>query len=246
MRPEHGDERLSAMSETQSTSILHRLGGKTELMLFAIGGGLLYVVTVLAVTIGLGESLPPIGWLGFAIASALVLLASTALGLFLVRSSRAAGSEVPVRRAPRTAGMHRLLVVADEGCSGAALCEPVAERLANRPAEVLVVAPAIISATHYLDSDVDGGRAAARARLEETIAAFGPTGIPARGDVGSESPLEAIADALAVFGADEIVIATGPPEQTNWLEEGVVERASELFELPVSHIVATPSPVGSR
>jgi hypothetical protein len=233
------------MSKTQSTSILHRLGGKTELMLFAIGGGLVYVVTVLAVTIGLGESLPPLGWVGFAVASLLVLLASTALGLFLVRASGAAGTEAPVRRAPRTADMHRVLVVADEGCSGAALCEPIAERLSGRPSEARVVAPATVSATHYLDSDVDSARAAARARLEQTVAAFGSRGIAARGEVGSESPLEAIADALAVFGADEIVIATPPPEQTNWLEEGVVERASELYEIPVSHVVVTtPSPVG--
>jgi GABA permease len=64
--------------------------------------------------------------------------------------------------------------------------------------------------------------------------------------VGSESPLEAIADALAVFAADEIVIATPPPERTNWLEESVVERARELYEQPVSHvIVETAPPLGT-
>jgi len=62
-------------------------------------------------------------------------------------------------------------------------------------------------------------------------------GIAARGEIGSESPLEAIADALAVFPADEIVVATPPQESTNWLEQGVVERARELHEQPVTHLV---------
>jgi hypothetical protein len=134
-----------------------------------------------------------------------------------------------------------MLVVADEGCSGAALCRPLAERLERRPAEVLVVAPALVSATRYLDSDVDAARAAARTRLAETVAAFEAAGITARGEVGSESPLEAMADTLALFPADEIVVATPPPEGTNWLEENVVERAAVLYEQPVSHLVVEPA-----
>jgi hypothetical protein len=220
----------------------HRLGGKRELVLFAVGGGVLYLTTVLTVTVALGESLPLLGWIGFAVASTIVLAASTILAVFLVRSSVAAGSEPPPARPVGTPGVHRLLVVADEGCSGEALCRPLAGRLEGLRAEVLVVAPALDSATHYLDSDVDAGRKAAQARLVETVAAFEAAGIRARGEVGSESPLEAIADALAVFAADEIVVATPPPEQTNWLEQGVVERASELYE-HVSHLVVAESPL---
>jgi GABA permease len=62
-------------------------------------------------------------------------------------------------------------------------------------------------------------------------------GIVARGEVGSESPLEAIADALARFAADEIVVATTPSDRTNRLEDHVTERARELYEQPVSHLV---------
>jgi GABA permease len=134
-----------------------------------------------------------------------------------------------------------MLVAADEGCSGAALCRPLAERLEGRRLEVLVVAPALVSATRYLDSDVDAARDAAEVRLAETLAAFEARGIKARGEVGSESPLEAIADALALFDADEIVVATLPAERTNWLEEGVVERARALYEQPISHLVLEPA-----
>jgi GABA permease len=223
-----------------------RLGGKTELVLFAIGGGVFYLATLLVVTLTWGTDLPLLGWIGFAVAATVVLAASTILAVFLVRSSAGAGSEPPQRRASRTAGTHRVLVVADEGCSGAALCSPLAERLVGRRPEVLVVAPALLSATHYLDSDVDAAREAAQTRLAETVAALEAAGISARGEVGSESPLEAVADALAVFAADEIVVATPPPERTNWLEQGVVERARELYEQPVSHLVVDAAPLELR
>jgi hypothetical protein len=233
----------------RALSVVSRLGGRTELVLFALGGAVLYLATLLAVTLTWGKDLPLLGWIGFAVASTVVLAASTILAVFLMRSSTGAGSEPPQRRPRRTAGVHRVLVVADEGCSGAALCRPLAERLEGRRTEVLVVAPALVSATHYLDSDVDAAREAAERRLGETVAAFEAAGIRARGEVGSESPLEAIADALALFAADEIVVATPPLERTNWLEEGVVERARTLYEQPVAHLVvdaAVPLEVRSR
>jgi GABA permease len=109
------------------------------------------------------------------------------------------------------------------------------------------VAPTLVSATHYLDSDVDEAREEARARLAETVAAFEAAGVVARGEIGSESPLEAIADAVAIFAADEIVVATPPSGRTNWLERGVVERARELYDQPVSHLVVeAATPVGPR
>lgn len=217
-------------------TVRHRRPGTSTLVLFAVGGGVLYLTGILAITLAL-EDLPTAGWIGFGVAATVVLATSTALAVFLVRSSRAAGSEDPQRHAATRAGVHSVLVVADEGCSGAALCGALSESLRGRHAEVLVVAPALVSAVRYLDSDVDAARADAQARLAETVGALRASGITARGEVGSESPLEAIADALAVFLADEIIVATPPPERTNWLEQGVVERARELYETPVRHLV---------
>jgi hypothetical protein len=224
-----------------------RSRGRSGLVLFALGGGVLYLTAVLSITLALGEELPVLGWVGFAVAAAVVLAAGTAFAIFLVRSSAGAGSEAPLRRAVRQPGVRRVLVIADEGCSGEALCRPIAGKLLGQEAEVLVVAPALVSAVHYLDSDVDAARAVARARLAETVESLTSAGITARGKVGSESPLEAIADALAIFAADEIVVATPPSERTNWLEQGVVARASELYEVPVSHLVVeTPRLAGPR
>ncbi|HUP33228.1 MAG TPA: hypothetical protein VM184_09370 [Gaiellaceae bacterium] len=214
-----------------------RGGGKRVLVLFAVGGGVVYLTTVLGITLALGEELPLLGWIGFAVAATIVLAAGTGLAVFLVRASAAAGAEPPARRRVETAGAHRVLVVADEGCSGAALCRPLVADLMGAKAEVLVVSPALVSGVRYLDSDLDPARRAAQRRLDETVGALAAAGVTARGEIGSESPLEAIADALAVFAADEIVVATPPPERTNWLEQGVVERARELYTVPVAHLV---------
>jgi hypothetical protein len=81
--------------------------------------------------------------------------------------------------------------------------------------------------------------------LDDTISALAAAGMPARGLVGPESPLEAIAAALATFPADEIVVAPSAAEHADWLEEDVVERAHALHGLPVSQLVLdTPLPTG--
>jgi GABA permease len=62
-------------------------------------------------------------------------------------------------------------------------------------------------------------------------------GLAAEGDVGDASPLLAIGDALRVFDADEVLIATHPPGSSNWLERSVVSRARARFSLPIHHLV---------
>lgn len=244
---------MSAADDTRrnraGTTIVHRLAGRVELVLFALGGAVVYLALVLGITLGLGEGLPLLGWIGFAVAAAIVLGAGTILSIFLWRASTAAGSEPPRYVPPAEPGVHRVLVVADEGCAGAAVCDPIVERLERTRIEALVVAPALVSPVHYLDSDEDAARRAASERAAETVDALTAEGVAARGVVGSESPLEAIADAFAEFPADEIVIATPPAAQTNWLEQGVVERARERYDVPVRHLVVErlePAPASAR
>jgi hypothetical protein len=236
------DARDATPGETRTVSRMRHSGlqGKGTLALIIVGGGVVYLAIVLGFTIAQGDSVPLLGWIGFAIVTAVVLVASGVLSLFLLRSSTGAGARRPSPPPEPPPGTHRVLVVVDEGCPADALCRSLTERSGGRPTEALVVAPALVSPVHYLDSDVDAAGEAARARLSETLGVFAAAGIPARGEVGSESPLEAIADELATFPADEIVIATPPAEQSNWLERGVVTKAHELYEQPVTHLVVQP------
>ena len=100
-------------------------------------------------------------------------------------------------------------------------------------AEVLVVAPALNSWLRRWTSDEDD----ARRRAEERVAAFADDlerrGIHADRRIGDADPVQAIADALATFPADEIVIA-GAPERSTGLTDELASRASRRFALPTS------------
>ena len=58
-----------------------------------------------------------------------------------------------------------------------------------------------------------------------------------RGEIGDAEPLQALEDALRLFGADEIIISTHPPGRSHWLEKGIVEGARERFSVPITHVV---------
>ncbi len=135
-------------------------------------------------------------------------------------------------------GKHRLLVVANETVEGEALLAEIRERCRNRNCEILVVTPALVGsrASHWA-SDIDEGIELARQRMELSLIAIDRLGLKARGEIGDSDPNIAIEDALRVFPADEIVISTHPAERSRWLEHGVVERARNEIDLPITHVV---------
>jgi hypothetical protein len=113
----------------------------------------------------------------------------------------------------------------------------IRERADGSDSEVLVVAPALTSRLRYWMSDEDAGIAAAERRLAASLERCGAAGVPARGALGDADPLQALDDALRSFAADEVIIATSPPERSNWLERGLVSQARARFELPITHVV---------
>ena len=135
-------------------------------------------------------------------------------------------------------GRRRLLVVANQTVGGGALLSEIENRCRGRESEILVVTPALAGsrAAHW-SSDLDEAIELARQRLELSLQAIQERGLRARGRVGDSEPLVAIEDALAEFPADEIVISTHPAQRSRWLEQGVVKRAREEVQLPVTHVV---------
>jgi hypothetical protein len=89
----------------------------------------------------------------------------------------------------------------------------------------------------FWTSDSDEAIDRAQAVQEETVERMSEEGVDAAGDTGESDPVLAIHDALQTFPADEIVLFTHPDGRRNWLEEGVVEEASERFEAPVRHVL---------
>jgi hypothetical protein len=186
-----------------------------------------------------------IGYFGLIVAGALinrwvglaVFVVESALVLWWYFRRGERGSRRVVTASRSGIDERRILVVANETVGGETLRDCIRERAAGHRAEVLVVSPALNSPLRHWVSDDDAARAAASERLERSLVRLRAAGVEANGEIGDGDPLQAIEDALRTFGADEIVISTHPEGRSNWLERGVVERASERFAVPITHVV---------
>ena len=92
-------------------------------------------------------------------------------------------------------------------------------------ADVLVVAPALNSRLRHWLSDEDEARRRAEARALASAEQLERNGAHANARVGDADPLQAIADALPTFAADEVMIAAA--------DDQVAARARERFPIPI-------------
>ncbi len=191
-----------------------------------IGALLVCVLTVLSPAIG-------------------VIWAAMLLGFGTGFALRSSGQERlrPAQLTRSEDGVHRVLVVANQTLGSRSLLAEIQSRCEGRRSEVLIVAPAL-TASHAARwaSDVDAAIEQARQRLELSLRAAQEAGLHAYGQVGDTDPSIALEDALRAFPADEIVIWTHTPDRSPWLEHGVVQRAREEVDLPVTHVVVDLAP----
>jgi hypothetical protein len=172
-------------------------------------------------------------WAGLAVFALLTLA-----GLIYVvraRNGEPARQTVSTRRSGENE--HRILVIANETVGGGPLREEIRRRSEGFDEHVLVICPALNSAVRHWASDEDGARVQAQERLNASLARLREAGLDAKGEVGDAEPLQAMEDALRLFGPDEIIISTHPAGRSNWLERGIVEAARERFAVPVTHVV---------
>lgn len=132
---------------------------------------------------------------------------------------------------------HRILVVSNETAEGALLYRTIRDRADGRHAEVLVVAPALNSRLRHWTSDCDTAIEAAAVRVKRCLDRLAAAGVDAAGRVGDADPLQAIADAVTWFAADELIIVTHPEERSNWLAHDLPRRALQRFGLPTTHLI---------
>jgi nucleotide-binding universal stress UspA family protein len=131
----------------------------------------------------------------------------------------------------------RILVIANETVGGARLREEIRSRSEGVAEQVFVVCPALNSPLRHWASDEDGARVQAQERLKTSLARLRDAGVDAKGEIGDAEPLQAMEDALRLFGADEIIISTHPEGRSHWLEKGIVDAARERFAVPITHVV---------
>jgi hypothetical protein len=130
----------------------------------------------------------------------------------------------------------RLLIIANATCMGDELFREIRRRADETATDVLIVAPALTSRLRYWMSDEDAGTASAQQRLAASIEHCAAAGIPAQGALGDADPLQALDDAMRSFDPDDVIIATHPPDRSNWLENGIVAQARARFSVPITHV----------
>jgi hypothetical protein len=185
-----------------------------------------YFAAIVVATLTLGR------WAGLAVFVALTVAAV----VYVVRARRAEPAR-PVTARRGAADVHRILVIANETVGGERLREEVHRRSEGKEEQVLVICPALNSPLRHWASDEDGARAEAQQRLNASLARLRQLGIDAKGEIGDAEPLQAMEDALRLFGPDEIIISTHPEGRSHWLEKGIVEGARERFTVPITHVV---------
>jgi hypothetical protein len=140
----------------------------------------------------------------------------------------------------------RILVVANRTLATEELRAELL-RYAADGCELHLVAPILASRAHYIASDIDRELDDARERLREALTWAADNGLEVTGRVGDpNAALGAIEDELRRSCADEVLIATLPPKQSNWLETGILARLRDELDVPVRHLVADPRLVTSR
>jgi hypothetical protein len=131
-----------------------------------------------------------------------------------------------------------LLVVANETVVTPTLIAAVEDR-AGEGALVTVVAPISDPNAGYVVY-ADTRRAAARRRLDRTMALLRAHGIHAHGLVVDSDPADAVRDALeqAEPPISQILLSTHPLHKSGWLRSSVVDRVRKVAgPIPVDHVV---------
>lgn len=133
----------------------------------------------------------------------------------------------------RRAAIERLLFVADAAVADAQDLPPAVRAIIGSAAEVHVVTPTLPGRLAWLADDVDWLRHVADERLDTVLGHVRSIGSDAHGVAGRGSVLTVIADAIAEFSPDHILLALRGAEHANWQERRLIEHVEDRFGLPV-------------
>jgi hypothetical protein len=130
-----------------------------------------------------------------------------------------------------------ILVVANETAASTALVELIERNAAEGSVRVTVLAPVNQPRQGYVVY-YDTRRAAARRRLDRTLAVLREAGIPSNGVVVEADPVSALRDAIDQLEPDEVIVSTHPQKQSGWMRRNMVDQMRRVSgSLPFEHIV---------
>jgi hypothetical protein len=133
----------------------------------------------------------------------------------------------------------RVLIIANEAVADRPAGVPeIVRKQVLEADEVRVVAPMLTGRLQSWVSDIDAAAAEADERMQAIVGSIDEAGQPAaRGQVGDEDPLQAVADALAQFPADALILSVHAPGVANWRERRFSKKVRERFDLPVTEML---------
>jgi nucleotide-binding universal stress UspA family protein len=139
-----------------------------------------------------------------------------------------------------TGVIERLLFVADSAVAEVDDLPFAARAAFDAAARVYVVTPSLPGRLAWLADDVDRFRHFADERLDAVLAHMESIGAHATGAAGRASVLTVIADAVAKFDPDHILVGLRSSEHASWQEHRLVERIESRFGLPVTTYAVDP------
>jgi nucleotide-binding universal stress UspA family protein len=142
-------------------------------------------------------------------------------------------NEASPRPKGRRPGTHRLLFVADAAVADVDELPPAARAIIEAAAAAYVLTPTLPGRLAWLADDVDRYRHLADDRLDTVLAHMRSIDAHASGAALRGSVLTVIADAVARFQPDHILVALRSPDDANWQERRLIEHIEQRFGLPV-------------
>jgi nucleotide-binding universal stress UspA family protein len=150
------------------------------------------------------------------------------------------GSSAGFHASEPAPAIERLLFIADTAVADADDLPRSVRALIDTAAELYVVPPTLPGRLAWLADDVDGFRHVADERLDTVLGHMRSIGASASGATPRGSILTVIADAVAEFKPDHILIAMRSAEHANWQERKVIEHIEARFDLPVTAYTVDP------
>jgi hypothetical protein len=132
-------------------------------------------------------------------------------------------------RNDRVAAIGRLLFVADAAVADVDELPPAVREMLVEATEVYVLTPTLPGRLAWLADDVDRFRHLADERLDTVLGHVRAIGADVTGLAGWGSIGLVIADAVAEFKPDHVLIALRSGEHANWQERKLIEHIEERF-----------------
>ncbi|MGI8595330.1 MAG: hypothetical protein ACR2ML_13395 [Solirubrobacteraceae bacterium] len=127
----------------------------------------------------------------------------------------------------------RVLVLTNEDLADANEVPEAIRPFIDEAEEIYVVAPTLTTWMQWLADDRDRALVSADERLRAVFDHMRAGGLKPHGEIGAENQVTAIADALARFDADLIVLRLHAPgtDHENWREHRIAEKVRSHFDV---------------